>query len=100
MNELFANNWKYLEAELAHLDLLIKTEVARFRMLVKEERPDPFRGIYISEAEVDSLTGGEVDSAAFESAAWRERADEFRQEIWQRRLATLENGTSLLLPKL
>jgi len=100
MSEAFANNWEYLEAELAHLDLLIKAEVARFRDFTTENRPDLFRGIYISDAEIDSLTADSDSRAVDQAASSRQRAAELQEEIWQRRQATLKKGRPLSLPQL
>jgi len=100
MSEAFANNWEYLEAELAHLDLLIKAEVARFRDFTTENRPDLFRGIYISDAEIDSLTADSDSRAVDQAASSRQRAAELQEEIWQRRQATLKKGWPLSLPQL
>src|SRR4051794_13935979 len=100
MSEAFANNWEYLEAELAYLDLLIKAEVTRFRDFTTENRPDLFRGIYISDAEIDSLTADRDSRAVDQAASSRKRAAELQEEIWQRRQATLKKGRPLSLPQL
>jgi hypothetical protein len=47
-------NLRYLQAELARIDVLIRREVRRWR-LAGQEPADTFRGLYVSEAEVDSL---------------------------------------------
>src|SRR5215210_5398103 len=45
---------RYLQAELARLDVLIRREVRRWR-LAGQDPADTFRGLYVSDAEVDSL---------------------------------------------
>jgi ATP-dependent 26S proteasome regulatory subunit len=45
---------KHLQAELARIDVLIRRQVQRWR-LAGQEPADNFRGLYVSEAEVDGL---------------------------------------------
>lgn len=49
----FASSLQHLLAELERIDLLIAAEVARTRRLHAGD--EQFRGLYISEAEVDAL---------------------------------------------
>jgi SpoVK/Ycf46/Vps4 family AAA+-type ATPase len=51
---LYADSREHLLDELRRLDLLIQRQVARFRAAGREPR-DAFRGLYISEKDVDSL---------------------------------------------
>ena len=60
MPEPFASSRQHLYAELRRLDLLIQREVWRWRQM---NSPDPqagdeFRGLYVSEAEVDAILRG------------------------------------------
>ena len=60
MPEPFAGSRQHLYAELRRLDLLIQREVWRWRQM---NSPDPqagdeFRGLYVSEAEVDAILRG------------------------------------------
>ncbi len=47
-------SFEHLEAELARIDLLIQGEVQRWR-LAGQNPADEFRGLYVSEAEIDGL---------------------------------------------
>jgi hypothetical protein len=47
-------NLRHLQAELARIDLLIRRAVRRWR-LAGQDPADTFRGLYVSEAEVDGL---------------------------------------------
>lgn len=102
MGDAFTNNWDFLEAKLAWLDLLIRGEVLRSRLLAKEDRLDSFAGVFISEGEVDQLLGlserrpPELD----EVEQWRNRAGVMNDEITQRRQATSERQIYLALPHL
>ncbi len=47
-------SFSYLHAELARIDVLIQRQVHRWR-LAGQDSTDTFRGLYVSDAEVDSL---------------------------------------------
>ena len=101
MSEAFANNWEYLDAELARLNLLIRAEVARCRWLVSRDRPDSFRGMFISEGEVDQLLGAsDQQQGSGEVEHLRTQADAAHEEIWQRQQAAGGQGVYLSLPHL
>jgi len=51
--EFFSNSLQHLLAELERVDLLIRAQVAQIRKLQTED--EQFRGLYISEQEVDAL---------------------------------------------
>jgi hypothetical protein len=56
-NRLFpdlALDLQYLQAELARIDLLIRREIRRWR-LAGQNPADTFRGMYVSDAEIDDL---------------------------------------------
>ena len=56
---LFADSLEHLLAGLAYIDLHIRWGVARAR-LVGLNPDDEFRGLYISEAQIDTLLGYEL----------------------------------------
>src|SRR5215467_12548537 len=51
--DAFENSLQHLLAELERIDLLISSQVARARQLYTHD--EQFRGLYISEEEVDAL---------------------------------------------
>ncbi|HEU4435655.1 MAG TPA: AAA family ATPase, partial [Pyrinomonadaceae bacterium] len=101
MSEAFLNNWEYLNAELARLDILVQAEVVKCRPLAKDNRLDSFRSLFISEDEVTHLLGtSESDWHVDEVEQLRTRAELMRKEIWSRRQASTEQGVYLSLPQL
>jgi len=101
MSEAFLNNWEYLNAELARLDLLVQAEVVKCRRLAMDNRLDSFRSVFISEDEVKQLLGtSESDPHVDEVKELRDRAELMRKEIWSRRQASTEQGVYLSLPHL
>src|SRR4051794_29247979 len=102
MDDAYENDWEYLTAELAHLHLLIRREVTRWRSRALPDQPDIFRGVFISEGEVDQLIGEQSDQAVSHDDVedLQNQASLMRAEIGRRRRATLERGTYLSLPHL
>jgi SpoVK/Ycf46/Vps4 family AAA+-type ATPase len=102
MSDAFINNRDYLETELARLDLLIRGEVVRFRQRSREEQMDGFRGVFISESEVDQLlrAADQEQSPDEELKRLRDQAGTLRDQIRQRRQAASEKGTYLSLAHL
>jgi SpoVK/Ycf46/Vps4 family AAA+-type ATPase len=102
MDDAYENDWEYLTAELAHLHLLIRREVTRWRSRGLPDQPDIFRGVFISEGEVDQLIGEQSDQAVSHDDVedLQNQASLMRAEIGRRRRATLERGTYLSLPHL
>jgi AAA+ superfamily predicted ATPase len=97
----FATSQAHLLAELERVDLLVRAQVARVRRLQSED--EQFRGLYISEQEVDALlenpigmpqwlqrevTGSLDPKAALASLA---------QEIRERKQESIERGVELRL---
>jgi SpoVK/Ycf46/Vps4 family AAA+-type ATPase len=102
MHHAYENDWEYLTAELAHLHLLIRREITRWRQHARSGQPDIFKGVFISEGEVDQLIGeqsNEVENLDGVEDLQNQAAD-MREEIRQRRRVTMERGTYLSLPHL
>ncbi len=105
----YENNWDYLAAEFELLNLLIRREVAGWRKRAAGEQSDLFKGVFISEGEVDELLAaisaqaeGAAAGAAVtdESDALRAQASALRREITERRQAALAQGVYLPLAQL
>ena len=111
MDSSFVTCREHLHAELARLDLLIQQEVWRWRQM---NSPSPqggeeFRGLYVSEAEVDAILDGvypgnarpthpldvEPTESAFQQAIERASA-----EIARRKAASTQAGVALRLERL
>jgi SpoVK/Ycf46/Vps4 family AAA+-type ATPase len=100
----YENNWEHLSAEFALLDLLLRREVLCSRLPPAAE-PQLFKGVYLSEAEVEQLLGecAAPDAGSAAGAQLEElnaAAAALRLEIDARSQATLESGTFLALPHL
>ena len=100
MTEPYENNWDYLSAELSRLNLLIRREVSGWREPAAQEPQDIFRGVYISEGEIDRLLDAADAPGGDPAPEFEERAGALGEEIAARRAATLEAGTYLPLAHL
>jgi SpoVK/Ycf46/Vps4 family AAA+-type ATPase len=100
----YENNWNYLLAELELLNLLIRCEVLGWRRRARSEQQDLFKGVFISEGEVDDLLAAISAQAggaeASETDTLREQAAALRREIAERRQAALAQGAYLPLAHL
>src|SRR5213075_1426941 len=85
-------------------NLLIRCEVLGWRRRARSEQQDLFKGVFISEGEVDDLlatiSAQEGGAAASETDTLREQAAALCREIAERRLAALAQGTYLPLAHL
>ena len=63
MAQPYENNWEHLSAELSHLDLLIHCQVLKGRRALPKGQQEGFKGIFISEGEIDVLLG--LNASAF-----------------------------------
>ena len=107
----FESSREHLYAELARLDLVIQREVWRWRQ-VSSPQPqsgDEFRGLYVSEAEIDAIldhvypgSPKVVDQSAIQSGeeSFGDVLGRVTAEIDQRKAATLERGIPLRLEQL
>lgn len=99
----FASSLQHLLAELERIDLLIAAEVARARRLHAGD--EQFRGLYISEAEVDALLkqpAGQPRWAGTGPAVLEHgpALDEIRRLNGRRREQSLQHGIELRLDRL
>ncbi|HEV2708103.1 MAG TPA: ATP-binding protein [Pyrinomonadaceae bacterium] len=102
----YANNWEHLSAEFRLLDLLLRREVARVRTQSGVE-PQVFKGVYLSEAEIDQLlsapedeTQSDANLQGADTDALSQEIAARRTEIEQRTLASYEHGVRLAVPHL
>jgi SpoVK/Ycf46/Vps4 family AAA+-type ATPase len=100
----YENNWEHLSAELGYLDFLIRHEVLRWRQAFARDQQEIFKGVYISEGEIDHLLG---ETPAKQPAADHGRVEALQQaaanlqmEIAHRKRISLEQGVYLALPHL
>jgi hypothetical protein len=78
---MFASPLDHLRAELSRLDLLIHREILRLRAEYQLSR-DEFRGLYISDDQVDSLVARSAEQSGLpDCAALTRRAAELRKNI-------------------
>ncbi len=98
--EPYKNSAEHLLAELALLDLFIGKEISRVRSSAKQEQ-DIFRGMYISDADVDRLLeGSEQTEAGHAAELFHARVAVRTTELAERTSACLEKRIPLSLPYL
>jgi SpoVK/Ycf46/Vps4 family AAA+-type ATPase len=103
MNEVspYADSWEHLLDEIGFLELMLRREVQRFRRLRPDDQPEPFRGLFINEGEVDRSLDRQGEPSGDEpDAEWRSSICERRELIDARRRASREQGIYLSLPRL
>ncbi|HEX8353315.1 MAG TPA: hypothetical protein VF611_10465, partial [Pyrinomonadaceae bacterium] len=104
MAEPYRNSLEHLKDELALLDLLLHREVVRSRPPQARQGAELFRGVFVSDEEVEGLLGGGAGDDAAEAgargAALDEAAAALAAEVAARRRASLEAGTHLTLAHL
>jgi hypothetical protein len=101
--DYFANSTEYLLAELEWVDLLIQVQVAKARKIHVDD--EQFRGLYISEQELDALLRQPVGQPRWyqvnSSVDQPESAlKELKQQIDLRKQKTLRQGIELRLDSL
>ena len=115
----FGSSREHLSAELARLDLLIQREIWRWRHSGAPQSQagspqgstigDEFRGLYVSEAEVDGILNGVYPGSAQVArraagqrteVAFQEAVDRAATEIGQRKAVSIERGIPLRLERL
>jgi len=118
-SSLFATSREHLNAELARLDLLIQREIWRWRQTGSPQPQsgsqlaatvgDEFRGLYVSEGEVDGILKGVYPGSTQVArrvagqrteAAFQEAIDRAAAEIQERKAASMERGVPLRLERL
>ncbi len=97
----YENNWEHLSAEFALLDLLLRREVLRTQ-LPPGAGQQLFKGVYLSEAEIEQLLGGQPDDddADAQLEELNNAAAALRVEIDARVRSSSERGVALALPHL
>jgi AAA+ superfamily predicted ATPase len=102
---LFASSSEHLLAELERIDLLIRSRVAHLRRVQSED--EHFRGLYISEQEVDALLERPLGAPPWLKALQEGRLanvdaalDRLGSRIAQRCAASAERGIDLRLIRL
>jgi len=101
--EFFENSLQHLLAELERIDLLIAAQVARARNAYRQD--EQFRGLYIPEEEVDDLLNQPAGRPRWTNANAgdpdiRDRLEQIRHQIDQRKTASLKNDIDLRLLEL
>src|SRR6516164_5010410 len=103
--EPFAHSSDHLLAELERIDLLIRSRVAHLRRVQSED--EHFRGLYISEQEVDALLARPLGKPQWLHGSGRGQLTnvdaalrELAQTIACRRAASAERGIDLRLHRL
>jgi SpoVK/Ycf46/Vps4 family AAA+-type ATPase len=102
---MFADSSEHLLAELERIDLLIRSRVAHLRRVQSED--EHFRGLYISEQEVDALLERPLGAPPWLKALEEGRLadvdaalDRLGRQIAQRCAASAERGIDLRLRRL
>ena len=107
--EVYQNSFEHLREELARLDLLLQRALLVARRSDSAQTADEFRGLVISEPEIDAL----VQAPDFFGERWRrqdavkdeltaidQKLDSMRRDIDERRRLSEETGQWLALPAL
>jgi len=100
----FENSMAHLMAEIERMDLRIRMQILRWRERIGQAADDEFRGLYISEQEMDSLLAtGPVPSAPETSSLASPLSRSLQRieaEIAARKAESLREGTALRLVNL
>jgi len=101
----FENSLEHLLAELERIDLRLRLQVLRMRERCSQPGGDEFRGLYISEEEIDALVAGgsaheESDSPDLSDSPLAIRLRHLRDEIAEKKAESLAAGVSLRLCEL
>src|SRR5271166_1888116 len=97
----FAGTTEHLLAEMTWLELLVQRQVLLSRGAEDRTQPDPFKGFYISDSEIEQLVGG-TDSGADDSNTrlLLEQAAAARRELDAKKQVSLDAGVFLPLAHL
>jgi SpoVK/Ycf46/Vps4 family AAA+-type ATPase len=103
----YRNSREHVFDALHRLDLLLNVHIARQRRDPLYANFDQFRGVFISEEEIDQLTGnkpatlrGEAAADDAEVAPLFAAIDHLDQQVARKHMAGLEQGVHLALPRL
>ncbi len=95
--QIYESSAEHLFAELQWLNCLVEREIQRFRGRAPGEgHPDLFQGLYISDQQVDRLITEPSESEA-KFMPPLDNAEALREEVDQRRAASMERETPLML---
>ncbi len=99
---MYGENIDHLSDELQRLDLLLRQQVLKLRLKIRERKNNGDNLLYISNDEVDWLLQDRSDSAVNnpEIEVNRRRLDRIEQEINRKVSASQEKGIALTLPRL
>src|SRR5262245_48451729 len=96
----YADSWEHLLDEVSGLEMLLRREARRFKKSSTEPQ-EIFRGMFISESEVERMLCEAPEAAGdVDEATWRREITSRRERIAARRRASLEEGIHLSLPRL
>jgi len=106
MNNGFQNSLDHLLAEIKRIEMKLQLQVMRLRQEGNQPGKDEFRGLYISENEIDTITGSPpltsgdnlTDDSAM--ATLYRVLGEFEAEIATRKQESLRRGLTLRLHNL
>lgn len=96
MTKPFENNTEYLQFGLSWIDLLVRSEVVRFRQ-GSDAQSEALKGMYISDEDVDRLLVAEREVHK-ETEELGARAAQLAEEIDVRARASLASGIPLAVP--
>lgn len=103
--EGYKNSLEHILEELKRIDLIIRLQVLRFRMMGRETL-DEFRGLYIKEEEIDAILAqgdsfeakGEVETPQL--GILRDQLSSLESKISEKKANGIREGTSLRLERL
>jgi hypothetical protein len=100
MTNYYETNMQHILEELKRIDLMIYQQIQRIRQ--KIEDVDEFRGLYISEEEIDAILYNTypANDADQHIQTLVERIAELEQEIAEKKGWSLRRGVTLNLPQL
>jgi SpoVK/Ycf46/Vps4 family AAA+-type ATPase len=98
----FETNLEHLTAELSWLNLLIRSAVLEMRMSSPRDQQEIFKGVFISDGEIDQLLSqnSAPEPRQSEDGGARAAAAAMRREIAEMRNAAIEGRVYLGLPHL
>jgi SpoVK/Ycf46/Vps4 family AAA+-type ATPase len=104
----FDNSMEHLLAEAKRIDLLLRREIVKMRQLRSDGKWDEFRGLYISEEDIDGVLSASIlassppskSSDDPEAKRMDQLLGEYAAEVAQRKAESLRNGVSLRLEHL
>ncbi len=108
--DFYPNNLDYLKDELSKLDLIIQLEVLKLRKSLSGESQNEFKGLFLSDREIDDiLKREEISTSEKHNPGDRNNAqvecileaiERLQEEISQKREKSIAEGVYLALPQL